>query len=55
MFNIRAEGEVIKQGINFYPKKSNHIGFVLRIKDKLIFVRYSRIIKRFIFSRVQLH
>ena len=50
MFNIRDEGEVVKQGFNFYPTKSSHIGFVLRIKDKFITVRYSKVVKRFVVS-----
>jgi len=50
MFNIRDEGELVKQGFNFYPAKSSHIGFVLRIKDKFISFRYSKIFKRFIVS-----
>jgi hypothetical protein len=50
MFNIRDEGEVVKQGFNFYPTKSNHIGFVLRIKDKFITARYSKVVKRFVVS-----
>jgi hypothetical protein len=50
MFNIRDEGEIIKQGFNFYPTKSGQVGFVLRIKDKFITVRYSKVAKRFIIS-----
>jgi hypothetical protein len=50
MFNIRDEGAEVKQGFNFYPTKSNHIGFVLRIKHKFITVRYSKVTKRFVVS-----
>jgi hypothetical protein len=50
MFNIRDEGETVKQGFNFYPTTSDHIGVVLRIKDKFITVRYSKVVKRLIVS-----
>jgi hypothetical protein len=48
MINIRNEGETVKQGFNFYPLSSSHIGFVLRIKNKTFTVRYSKIVKRFV-------
>jgi hypothetical protein len=50
MFNIRDEGEQVKQGFNFYPLKSSHIGFVLRIKDRTYTVRYSKVVKRLVVS-----
>lgn len=50
MFNITDEGKTVKQGFNFYPAKSSHIGFKIRIKDTFITVRYSKVVKRFIVS-----
>ena len=53
MFHIRDEGEVVKLGFNFYPiKSSSSAGFVLRIKDKCIYFRYSKVVKRFMVSTV---
>lgn len=49
MFNIRDEGEIIKQGFNIYPIKSNNIGFVFRFNNRFISFRYSKIIKKFRF------
>ena len=46
MFNIRDEGELIKQGFNFYPLNSSQIGIVLRIKNKFFAIRYSKVLKR---------
>ena len=53
MFNIRDEGELVKQGFNFYPiKSSSSARFVLKIKNKCIYVRYSKVVKRFMVTVV---
>jgi len=31
MIYVRDEGQKIKNGINFYPLSSNHVGFVIRL------------------------
>lgn len=42
MIYLREEGEVIRMGINIYPKSSNQLGFVLRVFDSILFVRYNK-------------
>jgi len=44
--NVRDEGQKIKNGINFYPLSSNHVGFVIRLYNNALFVRYSKLIKQ---------
>jgi hypothetical protein len=42
MFNIRDEGEVLKQGVNVYPRTSKSSrGFILRIWNWVFRCRYS--------------
>lgn len=50
MFNIRDEGELVHPGFNFYPLKSRNIGFIFRIKDKFICIRYSKQVKKIKFD-----
>ena len=46
MIYVRDEGQKIKNGINFYPLSSNHVGFVIRLNNNALFVRYSKLIKQ---------
>jgi len=46
MIYVRDEGQKIKNGINFYPLSSNHVGFVIRLYNNALFVRYSKLIKQ---------
>ena len=42
MFNIRDEGELLKQGFNIYPRTSKTSrGFIIRIWDWVFRCRYS--------------
>jgi hypothetical protein len=42
MFNIRDEGEYLKQGINIYPRTSKSSrGFIIRIGNLRFRCRYS--------------
>ena len=44
MIHIRDEGERIRNGFNFYPFKSDHIGFVFAWHSiKKFQIRYSKI------------
>lgn len=49
MFQVRPEGEEIKQGLNVYPWKERKysIGFILRIKDWMWQVRYAPAVSKF--------
>ena len=47
MFNIRDEGEQIKNGFNFYPLRStNSFGFIFRLNNKTFWLRYSKTMKK---------
>ena len=46
MIYVRDEGQKMKNGINFYPLSSNHVGFVIRLNNNALFVRYSKLIKQ---------
>ena len=46
MIYVRDEGQKMKNGINFYPLSSNHVGFVIRLYNNALFVRYSKLIKQ---------
>ena len=43
MIYIRDEGETIRQGFNFYPRRSGSVGFVLAIGRFRLMLRYSKI------------
>jgi hypothetical protein len=44
MMYIRAEGEKVRQGFNFYPiKDKGSAGFVLKLGKRTIWMRYSKI------------
>lgn len=46
MIHIRNEGERIRNGFNFYPFKSDHMGFILYWNHKKLFqIRYNKILK----------
>jgi hypothetical protein len=42
MIHIRDEGHRVKQGLNFYPRSSNQLGFVLRICNSMFTIRYNK-------------
>jgi len=45
MIFIRNEGELVRNGFNFYPFKSDHIGFTLYWNHKKIFqIRYNKML-----------
>ena len=46
MIYVRDEGQKMKNGINFYPLSSKHVGFVIRLYNNALFVRYSKLIKQ---------
>jgi hypothetical protein len=43
MIHTRDEGETIRTGFNFYPLNSNQIGFVFKMRDFVLFVRYNKL------------
>ena len=55
MIRIRDEGEIIKEGFNFYPLSSvSSFGFVLRIKHTIYRVRYSKFAKKWFIGKTTL-
>lgn len=51
MIYIRDEGELVKNGFNFYPASSaNSRGVVVRLGKLAIWLRYSLLRKRVFFS-----
>jgi len=50
MIYIRKEGEVVKNGFNFYPLSDNgSAGFVLKLTNRLtIWFRYSKVTKKWL-------
>jgi len=49
MIYIRKEGEVVKNGFNFYPlSDKGNFGFVFKLKDFQFMCRYSKMIKKWI-------
>jgi hypothetical protein len=50
MIHIRDEGQAIQTGFNFYPLKSNLIGFVFKVKDIALTARYNKLHGGFRFS-----
>jgi hypothetical protein len=43
----RQEGELVRQGLNIYPPKdTGSIGGILRIGNRMLSVRYSKITKQ---------
>lgn len=42
MFNIREEGQIIRNGFNFYPLSSNQVGFVFKLGNYYLFARYNK-------------
>jgi hypothetical protein len=56
MFYIRDEGEVVKNGFNFYPLNSSHsIGVVIKVWKYALMVRYSKLRKKmfYVFSKTE--
>ena len=49
MFNVRDEGEEIKNGINVYPINSNFIGLIVRAGNYSWWSYYSKNKKKFHF------
>jgi hypothetical protein len=49
MFYIRKEGEAIQQGLNFYPLSGDQVGVVVKLFNKVMFFRYSKLMHRFRF------
>lgn len=47
MIHIRDEGGVVRTGFNFYPISSNQFGFVFKLNDFVLFVRYNKLQKLF--------
>jgi hypothetical protein len=43
MIHTREEGELIRTGINFYPLSSNQFGFVFKLRDFVLYVRYNKL------------
>ncbi len=44
MIHIRQEGEIIRNGFNFYPlTDKGSAGFILRLGKKIFRIRYSKI------------
>lgn len=43
MIYVRDEGELIRQGFNFYPRKSYNWGFILAVGRWRFMLRYSKI------------
>ena len=47
MIHWREEGEIVRQGLSFYPPKCTHsVGFFLRIGNHIIRVRWSKHVKK---------
>jgi hypothetical protein len=46
MIYIRDEGELIRTGINVYPRRSGSVGFVLALGRFRFMLRYSRFLWR---------
>ena len=47
MMYIRDEGENVRTGFNFYPLASSQFGFVFKLKDFVLFVRYNKQLGKF--------
>jgi len=47
MIHCREEGEPIQTGFNFYPWHSNQFGFVFKLCDFVLYVRYNKLLKLF--------
>jgi hypothetical protein len=44
MMHLRSEGEVVRQGFNFYPlSDTGSAGFILKLGKRTLQVRYSKI------------
>lgn len=54
MIHITAEGNLLKNGINFYPWKERKfsIGFRLRFGHTIYFVRYAYHVNKFMIKRI---
>ena len=49
MIHLRNEGGAIRQGFNFYPLSDQaSAGFIFRLRNTAIWVRYSKITGKFI-------
>jgi hypothetical protein len=47
MIHTREEGEPVCTGFNFYPRTSNQFGFVFKLRDFVLFVRYNKLQRLF--------
>jgi len=47
MIHCREEGKPIQTGFNFYPWRSNQFGFVFKLGDFVLYVRYNKLLKLF--------
>jgi hypothetical protein len=47
MIHIRDEGGTVRTGFNFYPRTSNQFGFVFKLNDFVLFVRYNKLQRLF--------
>jgi len=44
MIHIRQEGEIIRNGFNFYPlTDKGSAGFILKLGKRIFWIRYSKI------------
>jgi len=51
MINIRDEGELIRQGVNIYPRTSKSSrGFIIRIWNWVFRCRYSILLDKWLLS-----
>jgi len=42
MIHIRDEGGTVRTGFNFYPLTSNQFGFVFKLRNFILFLRYNK-------------
>jgi len=54
MIHIRDEGGAVRTGFNFYPLASNQLGFVFKLRDFVLSVRYNKLQRLFKISRSML-
>ena len=43
MIYVRNEGGVVRQGFNFYPRRSGSVGFILAVGRSRFMLRYSKV------------
>jgi len=43
MIHIRDEGGQVRTGFNFYPLASNQFGFVFKLFDSVLYMRYNKL------------